>query len=214
MEFVEFWWNANGINNETNGINWVERRLRASYWPSPFNPLLFFSFFSSEWEEWRKEERVDGHWATKANKKKWKVYFLFLLDCLPRRVWVDGMPFSSLVDWWVMGGSPPMAPPKKTNAKRRKAWNQWKQRRRKRENEEKATWAAVNQLMNEMNGLIDGAHCFSLHERSTKQPRCAASQHFIQFFSLYEGEEWMKWRREIGRRQLNGRERETLRWVD
>ena len=40
----------------------------------------------------------------------------------------------------------------------------------------------------------------SLCKRNTKQPRCAASQHFIQFFSLYEGEEWMKWRREIGRR--------------
>ena len=35
MEFVEFWWNANGINNETNGMNRVDEDEVASYPAQP-----------------------------------------------------------------------------------------------------------------------------------------------------------------------------------
>ena len=60
MEFVEFWWNANGINNETNGINWVERRLG---WRAMVEWSPFFSRREKEMERmkpsWRREEQAN-----------------------------------------------------------------------------------------------------------------------------------------------------------
>ena len=74
-------------------------------------------------------------------------------------------------------------------------------------------WSKLNLLerqfmnvMNEWSGEID-----CLRNGKPREPSPAASQHFIQFNSSQLcGIEWMKWRREIGRRQLNGAQRAEL----
>ena len=98
MEFVEFWWNANGINNETNGINGFERRCGGELSGPAHSTHKSISFRSLEWAEWF-DLIVDGQWAP-SRIEKWASERTMKAGGW---LWLIGW----FIEWWVMGGWPP-----------------------------------------------------------------------------------------------------------
>ena len=102
-------------------------------------------------------------------------------------------------------GPPANAPQRKANSEREKAINESINKEEMNELMNEAT----SQFRKEMNLFIEwrnGVACCWMKKANGKprEPSPAASQHFIQFFSLYEGEEWMKWRRELSFKPITG----------